>query len=115
MNDNDIPILKKSNELYALFHEYRKVIPKQDRYTIYERCEVAIIDMLELLFEASYADRNHKIQILEKTSAKLNLIRFFIRLMKETKTFDVKKYTNLQLIIDEIGRMIGGWLRSSQK
>jgi hypothetical protein len=71
--------------------------------------------MLELLFEASYVDRSRKGGLLEKTSAKLNLIRFFIRLMKDTKTFDMKKYTNLQLIVDEIGRMIGGWLRSSQQ
>jgi hypothetical protein len=33
--------------------------------------------------------------------------------MKETKVFDLKKYTVLQEKIDEIGRMLGGWIRSS--
>lgn len=54
MNDFDIPIVKKAYELYKLLHEYRKVIPKSDRYTIYERCEFAILGILELLLEASY-------------------------------------------------------------
>jgi hypothetical protein len=32
--------------------------------------------------------------------------------MKESKSLDVKKYTLLQGIIDEIGRMLGGWIKS---
>jgi hypothetical protein len=50
---------------------------------------------------------------LEKASVKLNLLRFLFRLMKETKTFDNKKYVVLQEMVDEIGRMLGGWIRSS--
>lgn len=113
MTENDIPILRKTYELYGLFHEYRKVVPKSDRFTIYERSENAILDMLEYFLEASYGEKVRKVALLEKASVKLNTLRFFIRLMKETKTFDTKKYTQLQLIIDEIGRMIGGWIRSS--
>lgn len=33
--------------------------------------------------------------------------------MKENKSLDMKKYTLLQGIIDEIGRMLGGWIKSS--
>lgn len=115
MNNNDIPVLNKSYELYKLFHEYRKVVPKQDRFTIYERSENVILGTIELLLEASFGDRERKIILLEKASVKLNVLRFLIRLMKETKTFDIKKYTLLQSIIDEIGRMIGGWIRAMNK
>lgn len=111
MNDNDIPILNKSYELYKIFHEYRKVVPKQDRFTVYERSENLILSVMELLVEASYGDKVRKALVLEKTSVKLNILRFMIRLMKETRTFDTKKYIILQEIIDEIGRMLGGWIR----
>ena len=112
MNDFDIPIVKKTYELYKLLHEYRKVVPKADRYTVYERCEHNILTMLELLLEASYGEKARKSAILEKISVKMNVLRMFVRLMKETKTLDTKKYTALQLVIDEIGRMLGGWMRS---
>jgi hypothetical protein len=112
MNENDIPVLNKSYELYKLFHEYRKVVPKQDRFTIYERSENVMLGALELLLEASYGNKERKLITLEKVSVKLNVLRFLIRLMKETKTFDVKKYISLQALIDEIGRMTGGWIRS---
>jgi hypothetical protein len=35
--------------------------------------------------------------------------------MKESKTLDIKKYTLLQEILDEIGRMLGGWIRSQKQ
>ena len=113
MNDIDIPILKKSYELYKTFHENRKLVPKSDRFSIYERSENVIIDILELLLEAGYTKSESKVSLLDRASVKLNTLRFFIRLMKETRTLDVKKYTALQAVIDEIGRMLGGWIRSS--
>lgn len=115
MVDQDIPILKKSFELYKIFHEYRKLIPKGDRFTVYERSESLIIEVIEYLAEAGYMNRGNKVEILERASVKLNTLRLLIRLMKETKALDLKKYTNLQVIIDEIGRMLGGWIRSSGK
>lgn len=113
MNDTDIPILKKTYELYKVFNEYRRLIPKNDRYTVYVKVENAILDVIELLLEAGYSQKASKSLLLEKASVKLNILRFLIRLMKETKVFDLKKYTTLQGIIDEIGRMLGGWIRSS--
>ena len=112
MNDSDVPILRKIHDLYKIFHEYRTLVPKKERFSIYEHSENIIIDILESVLEASYASREKKSILLEKASVKLNILRFFIRLMKESKTFDLKKYTLLQNIIDEIGRMLGGWIRS---
>lgn len=115
MNDSEVPILRKIHELYKTFHEYRTLVPKHERFSIYERAENVIIDILEYILEASYSSKEHKAILLEKASVKLNIFRFFVRLMKESKTFDVKKYTLLQSIIDEIGRMLGGWIRSVER
>jgi hypothetical protein len=112
MNDTEIPILKKTYDLYKLFHEYRKTVNKHDRHTIYERSDYIIMDVIECIFQAGYSKNIDKITVLEKTSTKLNMLRFFIRLMKDTKTLNAKQYVTLQEIIDEIGRMLGGWLRS---
>lgn len=112
MNETELPVLKKAYELYKTFHEYRRVVSKSDRFTIFERSENLIIDVIELCVEAGYGKGNNKVPMLNKASVKLNTLRFFIRLMKDTASLDVKKYTVLQTIIDEIGRMLGGWIRS---
>ncbi|MEA3398987.1 MAG: four helix bundle protein [Patescibacteria group bacterium] len=100
--------------VYKTFHGYRTLVPKHERFSIYERSENIIIDILELVLEASYTPKDHKSIFLEKASVKLNIIRFLIRLMKESKTLDLKKYALLQEILDEIGRMLGGWIRSQR-
>ena len=110
--DIELPILKKAYELYKTFHGYRKVLPKLDRFTIFERSENLIIDVVELCTEAGYGKGTNKVPILDRASVKLNTLRLTIRLMKDTGSLDLKKYTILQLLVDEIGRMLGGWIRS---
>ncbi|MDD4290228.1 MAG: diversity-generating retroelement protein Avd [Patescibacteria group bacterium] len=112
MNEFDIPIFKKSYDLYKLFNDYRRFIPKQDRYTIFERSENIILFVLENIMQASSESKQDKLSTLEKTSTKLNMLRIFIRLMKDIKTIDTKKYLILENAVDEIGRMLGGWIRS---
>jgi len=95
-----------------MFNDYRKLIPKQDRYTIFERSENIILFVLENIMQASSESKQEKLPTLEKTSTKLNMLRVFIRLMKDTKTIDTKKYLILENAVDEIGRMLGGWIKS---
>jgi hypothetical protein len=113
MNDIDIPILKKTYDLYKTFHEYRKIVPKQDRFTIYERSEDTMLEILENLLEAAHLDQSRKKEFLETASVKLNTLRFLIRMLKDVKSIDMKKYIILEGIMDEIGRMLGGWIRSA--
>jgi hypothetical protein len=115
MDDFDIPIFKKAYDLYKTCYGYRADVPRQDKYAIWQRSEDAMIDIIENILFASQTKQAEKVPILERASVKLNLLRVFVRLMKETKVIDGKKYVALQGIIDEIGRMLGGWIKSSKE
>ncbi len=115
INDFDIPIFKKAYELYKTFYGYRTLVPKVDRYTIWQRSESVILEVLEGVLIASQTIGNEKLEALQRTSVKLNLLRVFVRLMKETKAIDNKRYIALEAMIDEIGRMLGGWIRSTKE
>ncbi len=56
-----------------------------------------------------------KLPTLEKTSVKLNFLRVCIRLMKDIKAIDAKKYIIIEANLDEIGRMLGGWIKSTRE
>lgn len=112
MNEFDIPIFKKSYDVYKIFHGYHQLIPKKDRFTTFERSENVLLDIMSGIFRASGQSKKEKIPTLEQVSVDLNLFRVFIRLMKDTKGLDNKKYTVVQGEVDEIGRMLGGWIRS---
>ncbi len=114
MDDFDIPIFKKTYDLYKVFYSYRDGITKQDRHSIWQRCESIILDILEGILLASQTYKSEKVPILEKVSLKLNFLRVFLRLMKEVRVIDNKKYISLEEPVDEIGRMLGGWIKSSK-
>ena len=101
MNDFDIPIFKKSYELYKLLHDYRRLVPKQDRFTIFERVDATTLDVIENIMRASGQSKSAKIPSLEDASVKLNMLRVFIRLMKDTKALDMKKYIAVETMIDD--------------
>ncbi|MBT4648978.1 diversity-generating retroelement protein Avd [bacterium] len=114
MDNFDIPIFKKAYDLYKTLHEYRSSIPKKDRFTIFERCEATLLDIIENILLASSQNPKDKLPTLNHINLKLNLLRVFIRLIKDVKAIDNKKYVNLQSMIDEIGKMLGGWIRSTK-
>lgn len=114
MNDLDIPIFKKAYDTYKEFVLLRTTIPKKDRYTIWQSCETHLLEMIECIITASQLIKSTKLPALEKASLKLNMTRVFIRLMKDTKTIDLKHYVAIQANLDEIGRMLGGWIRSTK-
>jgi len=114
MNDLDIPIFKKTYELYKEFYSFRLSVPKQDRYTLWQKCESLLIEVLEGILFASQQTKPEKLPTLEKTSIKLNFLRVCIRLMKDVKAIDDKKYILTEAHLDEIGRMLGGWIKSTR-
>src|SRR3989344_3181301 len=112
MDELNLPIIKKLYELYKLFYDYHASIPKLDRYAIWQRCDELVLDILENFLSAAYAQKLEKIAILKNASKKLNILRILVRLVKDIKAIDGKKYITLQEFINEIGRMLGGWMRS---
>lgn len=115
MNDLDIPIFKRSYDLYKEFYGLRLSVPKQDRYTLWQKCENLLIDILEGILLASQQSKFEKLPTLEKASVKLNFMRVCVRLLKDVKAIDDKKYVLIEADLDEIGRMLGGWIKSTKE
>lgn len=79
-----------------------------------QKIENLILEILELSFKVSYSTKIEKPQLLKDADAKIHLLKTIIRLAYEIKALDDKKYLALQEQLQEIGRMIGGWIRYSQ-
>jgi hypothetical protein len=115
MDEFDIPIFKKAYMLYKDFYGIRSSVSKQDRYTIYLRCENAILDVIEAILKAGRENKIEKLPTLELASTKLNLLRMLIRMLKDVKAINIKNYSIFEEKIDEIGRMLGGWIKSTKE
>lgn len=111
----DTPIFQKTYDFYKTYYQYLTNFPKKDRYTIGQRGENVLLDLLEMIIQASQLPRAEKGEVLQKASIKLDQIKVFVRLFKDLKILDNKKYLSLESSLQEIGRMLGGWIKSSQQ
>lgn len=108
----DIPIFHKIYDLYKLLHSYHNLIPKSARYNLWYKCESTALALLEALIETGHRKGEERLQLLFTISNKLDLLKVLIRLAKDTHTIDNKQYLEVQTIIQEIGKMVGGWIKS---
>jgi len=53
--------------------------------------------------------------LLKRISVKLDLLKVLIRLSKDSQAIKDRRYLNLQTILQEIGRMLGGWIKSAKQ
>lgn len=109
---SETPLFHKLYGFYKLLNSLHGTIPKAQRYTLWQRCENLNISLLELLFESAAKKEKERLHILHQMSLKLDLLKVLIRLAKESKAIPPKKYEIIQSMLQEIGKMIGGWIKS---
>lgn len=107
---NEAPLFQKIYDFYKLFYTYIDHFPKKSREVLGQKIEQIILEILELILKASYS--REKIISLGNASLKLDFLKVLIRITYETKTIDQKKYLLMEKELQEMGRMLGGWIRS---
>jgi len=84
--------------------------PKTYRMSLGDRLVTAVLDQLQMLVRASYA--GDKMPLLRSASEHANELRYLLRLAKDLKVLPLKSYDFAAEKSDEIGRMVGGWMKS---
>jgi hypothetical protein len=112
MNTQDTPLIHHAYRLYRTLHEKSTIIPKHARHTLWQRCENSCLDALQGLITIPYVPLSQRREKVLLVSSAIDMLRVFIRLASDTKIIDKKLYVSIQEEIDDIGRMLGGWLKT---
>lgn len=104
-------VLVKEKEAYAIWFKILADFPKVYRYNLGGKIEDCFLSLLENTFAAIYQSGEKKRTQLSLAVVKLDGLKFFLQLAWENKCIDSKKYTNISSQLNEIGRMIGGWIK----
>jgi hypothetical protein len=98
------------HELAAWIIPQLEKFPRTQRFTLGERIETKLFDVLEQLLKASYS--RQKREALQEANLQLEMLRHFWRLAYEIKVIALKRYEQGAKQMDGLGRQIGGWLKS---
>ena len=97
--------------VYKLWHEFLPHFPKTLLYTLGFKIDSYFLEILENIFIASYLNKERKPPYLQKAAAKLDLLKFFLQISWEIKALNTKKYIAFSEQLNDIGKMLGGWIR----
>jgi hypothetical protein len=86
--------------------------PRNRRFTLGDRLETGLIEILERLVEAAYT--KSKQDALRRANLRLAVVRHLWRMAHELRTISGKRYAFGAKLMDDLGRQIGGWLKSME-
>ena len=95
-----------------MFNQFLIIFPKGKRYTLGQKIDQNLLENIELIITAGYLSHEQKLPVLQKVSIKLDIAKILLRLSNETKCLDNNKYQQIISHILEIGKMLGGWIKS---
>ena len=87
---------------------------KTGKVGILEKVEQENEEVIENIFIAQHRNKEQKLIYLNKASDKLDLLKFMFQIAWEIKALDNKKYIIISEYLNEIGRMLGGWLKQTR-
>ena len=87
-------------------------IPKGARYTVGERIENKLLDLLELSYTAYFTPKDKKMEKITECILVLDTLKFLISVTWEAKLISHNQFGETALKLDEIGKMLGGWKKS---
>ena len=109
----DLQIFQKMYDFLLWLYLTVKKFPKNEKYILGERIEKTALNVIEGII-ASNCEFDKK-ETLKKTNIELEKLRIFIRLAKDQKLINFRKYELASKMINEIGRMLGGLIKKFVK
>ncbi len=105
---NDLKIFHKIYNLIRWFHPILNKFPKSEKYTLAQRIENNLLDILEGII---ISNNEIKKISLKKVNVDLDKLRVFLRLSKDFRFISISQYEQGLIQVEEIGRMVGGLLK----
>ncbi len=95
------------HELIAWVIPQLDKFPRLRRFTLGERIETGLLEVLEWLVEAAYS--RSKAEVLRRANLRLDRVRHLWRLGHELKAVAIKSYAHGAKLMEALRRQIGGW------
>jgi hypothetical protein len=106
------PALEKAYQFMLWLIPTVERFPRGQRFLLGDRIQTTALDALEGLIEATYS--RNAAPLLLRVNLLLEKLRFLFRLAKDLHYLDLRRYEFAARATDEIGRLVGGWIKAGR-
>jgi hypothetical protein len=109
----DLVLLTRTFDLLDWLMPKTETFPKAYRYNVTRHLGDAVLDFQEKLFLARKQRGVQRRQLLLECDAHLDTVRLYLRLAHRWQWLNNGQYEHVSRLVAEIGRLLGGWLKSA--
>jgi hypothetical protein len=108
----ELPVYKASYDLLLTIFQFTKDFKKEYKFTVGESLKKETIQLLTLIYRAN--SRKEKFEVLQSAREQIEVIRIFIRLMKDMHQISLEKFVQVNLSVENVSKQLNGWQKSQQ-
>lgn len=111
--NQESPIFAKSYDFLHWFVPVTSKFPREHRFGLTSRLQNTAYRFYELLYVVSVSGNPNR--VLARADVALRQLKAYWRLAYDLAFMPIKRYEHGSRLLDELGRLLGGWLKSTRK
>lgn len=116
MNKHDLIIIQKQLDLISYAYQFIKQFPRSEKFALGNDIKQSLHQNLRLMLLGNKVWRPaSRLEYLNQIDAELSLQKILVRLAHENKFLTSKKYFECEKQLIEIGKLLGGWMKATNK
>jgi hypothetical protein len=108
---NNLPVYKTSYDLLLNLFKFSNSFSRDYKYTLGENIKKEVIDLISNIYFCNREIEGRKEKIIQALKSTEN-IRLYLRLLKDLKQINLKKFIILNEQIESISKQLIAWHRS---
>lgn len=110
---DQLPVYKAGYDLLLLVFQLTHNLSREYKHTLGEKLNNQVTDMLTNIYRANRVFE--KVGYIEKARENLELVRLYIRILKDVGQINSSKHITLNQPIEMVSKQLSGWQKSSNK
>lgn len=112
MSNNELIIIPKIEKYIEYILTILLKLPRTEKFSIGTEMKTSIYNMLKNILLVTKIDKNKRLEIYNLVDAEIHFQRICIRIMYKNRWIDDKKYKYSNELLSEIGKILGGLIKS---
>jgi len=109
---NCLPVYKASYDLLLEIFVFTRNLSREFKYTLGQDLKTEATNLIVGIYRANKS--YEKQEILEKTRERLEVIRLYIRILKDLKEVNMKRFAHINQKIELVSKQLAGWQNSKK-
>jgi len=108
---NNLPVYKTSYDLLLNLFKFSNSFSRDYKYTLGENIKKEVIDLISNIYFCNREIKGRKEKVVQALKS-IETVRLYLRLLKDLKQINLKKFIILNEQIESISKQLTAWRKS---